>query len=106
VDVDAGLAVAVGGGVAVPIEPCERGVRVGVGVGAGVRPGQPASAASMTAPAAAERTTRQINRIFVFLTMGSLIVLFPVFIPKGYPNSVWDIAWVIARPIAKHELCT
>ena len=70
---DVRLAVAVGGGVAVPVGPRERGVRVGVGVGGGVRAGQPASTAKMTAPAAAARNTRQINWVLVFFTLRSLI---------------------------------
>jgi hypothetical protein len=71
-----------------------------VGVGGGVRAGQPASTAKMTALTATASNIRRLSRVFVFFTLESLIALLPVLIPKVYPNFVWDIAWIIACPIA------
>jgi hypothetical protein len=44
-----------------------------VGVGAGVRAGQPASTAKITALTATVRDTRRLNRVLVFFVMESLI---------------------------------
>ena len=70
---DVKSAVAIGGGVAVPVGPRARGVRVGVGVGGGVRAGQPARTTKTTALIATARNARLRNRIRVFFRIGSLI---------------------------------
>ena len=79
VAVETRLAVAVGGDVGVPVGPKERGVRVGVGVGGGVRAGQPARTTKTTALIATARSTRQLNRVCVFFMFGSLIAYVSLF---------------------------
>jgi hypothetical protein len=73
VDVDTGVAGAVGSDLGAPVGPRARGVRVGVGVGSDGRAGQAANAANITALTAAMRKTRRLNRAHVFFTLESCI---------------------------------